>query len=166
MFSNISLSYLCEYSALQCPQAQRTSQRCREPRRSLSYDARAFSPPGAESSNNSSGGSTGGGGSSGHNEHLTLHQQQLGDRLYPKVQLLRPTFASKITGMLLELTPAQLLMLLASEDALRQKVEEAMELILSHGQELASEALLGKSVDPLIIRMNVKSVFEFLYKQK
>jgi E3 ubiquitin-protein ligase EDD1 len=48
------------------------------------------------------------------------------------------------TGMLLELTPAQLLMLLASEDALRQKVEEAMELILSHGQELASEALIGK----------------------
>jgi E3 ubiquitin-protein ligase EDD1 len=47
--------------------------------------------------------------------------------------------------MLLELTPAQLLMLLASEDALRQKVEEAMELILSHGQELASEALLGKN---------------------
>jgi E3 ubiquitin-protein ligase EDD1 len=46
--------------------------------------------------------------------------------------------------MLLELTPAQLLMLLASEDALRQKVEEAMELILSHGQELASEALIGK----------------------
>lgn len=42
--------------------------------------------------------------------------------------------ASKITGMLLELTPAQLLMLLASEDSLRQKVEEAVELILSHGQ--------------------------------
>ncbi|XP_069676360.1 E3 ubiquitin-protein ligase UBR5 isoform X2 [Periplaneta americana] len=132
-------------------QAQRSSTRCREPRRSLSYDARPFSPPGAEGSNNSSGGGSGGGGSgsgsgSGHNEHLTLHQQQLGDRLYPKVQMLRPTFASKITGMLLELTPAQLLMLLASEDALRQKVEEAMELILSHGHELASEALLDLDV--------------------
>ncbi|XP_021934340.1 E3 ubiquitin-protein ligase UBR5 isoform X2 [Zootermopsis nevadensis] len=125
-------------------QAQRSSQRCREPRRSLSFDARPFSPPGAESSNNSSGG--GSGGNSGHNEHLTLHQQQLGDRLYPKVQLLRPSFANKITGMLLELTPAQLLMLLASEDALRQKVEEAMELILNHGQELASEALLDLDV--------------------
>lgn len=155
---NIPVNCLCEYLALQCPQVQRSSQRCREPRRSLSYDARAFSPPGAESSNNSGGGS----GSSGHNEHLTLHQQQLGDRLYPKVQLLRPTFASKITGMLLELTPAQLLMLLASEDALRQKVEEAMELILSHGQELASEALLGKIVDPLIIRMGLKSVLKFV----
>lgn len=63
--------------------------------------------------------------------------------MYPRVQALRPSFASKITGMLLELTPAQLLMLLASEDALRQKVDEAVELILSHGQDLASDALLG-----------------------
>lgn len=60
------------------------------------------------------------------------------------MQALRPNFAGKITGMLLELSPAQLLMLLASEDALRQKVEEAVDLILNHGQELASEALLGK----------------------
>lgn len=62
-----------------------------------------------------------------------------------QVQSLRPTFAGKITGMLLELSPAQLLMLLASEDALRQRVEEAMELIVAHGQDLASEALLGTS---------------------
>jgi E3 ubiquitin-protein ligase EDD1 len=140
-------------------QVQRSSQRCREPRRSLSYDARPFFPPGAEGTNTTSGGGGGGGGggssgsgSSGYNEHLTLHQQQLGDRLYPKVQVLRPTFASKITGMLLELTPAQLLMLLASEDALRQKVEEAMELILSHGQELASEALIDLDVVSLLER--------------
>lgn len=41
--------------------------------------------------------------------------------------------------MLLELTPAQLLVLLASEDALRQKVREAMDLIVMH----PSEAILG-----------------------
>lgn len=125
-------------------QSQR-SPRCREPRRSLSYDARPFSPPGgAEGTGGSSGAS---GSSSGNNDHLTLHQQQLGERLYPKVHTLRPTFAGKITGMLLELTPAQLLMLLASEEALRQKVEEAVELILSHGSEqLASEALLDLDV--------------------
>lgn len=41
--------------------------------------------------------------------------------------------------MLLELTPAQLLVLLASEDALRQKVREAMDLIVLH----PSEAILG-----------------------
>lgn len=66
--------------------------------------------------------------------------------IYYQVQAIRPNFAGKITGMLLELSPAQLLMLLASEDALRQKVEEAVDLILNHGQELASEAaLLGMS---------------------
>jgi hypothetical protein len=63
--------------------------------------------------------------------------------------------------MLLELTPAQLLMLLASEDALRQKVEEAMELILSHGQELASEALLGKCRS-LIICSGIYRIFSNL----
>ena len=35
----------------------------------------------------------------------------------------------QITGMLLELTPAQLLLLLASEDSLRQRVEEAVEVL-------------------------------------
>lgn len=46
--------------------------------------------------------------------------------------------------MLLELSPAQLLLLLASDDSLRSKVEEAIELILAHSQqELTSEALLG-----------------------
>ncbi len=43
-------------------------------------------------------------------------------------------FASKITGMLLELSPAQLLLLLASEDSLRARVEEAMELLITHGR--------------------------------
>lgn len=54
--------------------------------------------------------------------------------------ILRPAvcspqaFASKITGMLLELSPAQLLLLLASEDSLRARVEEAMELLIAHGR--------------------------------
>ena len=42
--------------------------------------------------------------------------------------------APKITGMLLELSPAQLLLLLASEESLRQRVDEAMEIILSHNK--------------------------------
>lgn len=54
--------------------------------------------------------------------------------------------------MLLELPPAQLLMLLASEDALRQKVEEAFELIHSHNQDLAGEALLDLDVFSLTER--------------
>lgn len=78
---------------------------------------------------------------------------------------LHPTFAGKITGMLLELTPAQLLLLLASEDSLRAKVEEAVELILAHPQELSSEALLGesnicsfKSVIIIILELDVFSL--------
>merc|ERR1719480_150248 len=89
--------------------------RSRDAARNLSYDARPFFF-------NGEGGS---------NEHLSHHQQQLGDRLFPRVQSLRPSLATKITGMLLELTPAQLLLLLASEDSLRQRVEEAVDIILA-----------------------------------
>ncbi|CAB3231410.1 unnamed protein product [Arctia plantaginis] len=111
----------------------------REPRRVLSVDARPYSPqaaPGTEGAGYS------GERPGGHNDHLTLHQAQLGERLYPRVHALHPTFAGKITGMLLELTPAQLLVLLASEDALRQKVREAMDLIVMH----PSEAILDLDV--------------------
>lgn len=83
------------------------------------------------------------------NDHLTSQQQQLGDRLYPRVYNLHPTFAGRITGMLLELSPAQLLLLLASEDSLRIKVEEAVEMILAHSHsqnDLSSDALLGKYI--------------------
>lgn len=38
--------------------------------------------------------------------------------------------AGKITGMLLELSPAQLLTLLASEEALRMRVNEAISLLM------------------------------------
>lgn len=57
--------------------------------------------------------------------------------------------------MLLELSPAQLLLLLASDDSLRAKVEEAIEMILAHSQsqqELTSEALLELDVFSLTDR--------------
>lgn len=77
-----------------------------------------------------------------------------------QVHALRPAVAEKITGMLLELSPAQLLMLLASEDALRQKVEEAFELIHSHNQDLTSEALLDLDVFSLTERCAAKKKME------
>ncbi|XP_056647890.1 E3 ubiquitin-protein ligase hyd isoform X1 [Diorhabda sublineata] len=83
------------------------------------------------------------------NEHLTTQQQHLGERLYPKVYNLHPTFASRITGMLLELSPAQLLLLLASDESLRSKVEEAVEMILAHTHsqsEISSEAILEETL--------------------
>ncbi|KAK9719267.1 HECT-domain (ubiquitin-transferase) [Popillia japonica] len=149
------------------PSMGRGSSRSREHyRRSMSVDARPFIPsdsvaenpsmpdltgsntPGNPSANPPNPGTT-------RNEHLNSHQQQLGDRLYPKVYNLHPTFAGRITGMLLELTPAQLLLLLASEDSLRSKVENAVEMILAHShsqQEMASEALLDLDLFSLVDR--------------
>nr|CAH7746807.1 unnamed protein product [Callosobruchus chinensis] len=105
-------------------------------------------------------GAVGGGGGATRNDHLTAQQQQLGDRLYPRVYNLHPTFAGRITGMLLELFPAHLLLLLASEDSLRAKVEEAVEMILAHSHsqsELTSEALLELDVFSLNDRGGRKS---------
>ena len=36
--------------------------------------------------------------------------------------------------MLLELSPAQLLLMLTSEETLRQRVDEAVDIIMSHGR--------------------------------
>jgi hypothetical protein len=35
-------------------------------------------------------------GDGGNNDHLNSHQQQLGERLFPRVQALQPTQASKV----------------------------------------------------------------------
>ncbi|XP_066902270.1 E3 ubiquitin-protein ligase hyd isoform X4 [Halyomorpha halys] len=118
------------------------SSRCRSPRRSLSIDARSFAPSSQAVSATSSATSTPSDASQANNDHLSYHQITLGERLYPKVHALRPSFAAKITGMLLELSPAQLLMLLASEEALRQKVEEAMQIILANGHQIGNHTLL------------------------
>ncbi|XP_050027437.1 E3 ubiquitin-protein ligase UBR5 isoform X3 [Dermacentor andersoni] len=111
----------------------------------LRYDAPPFVMPGEA-----------GGSGQASNDHLSPHRQQLGQRLYPRVHALRPevqltptfsstqSLASKITGMLLEQSAAQLLLLLASEDALREKVDEALEIIVSHGRE--AETLLDLDV--------------------
>jgi len=71
-------------------QNTRSSGKCRETRRALSFDARSFHPSNTIEGNNSS---TPGSSSSTHplpinhpnNDHLTTNQQQLGERLYPKV---------------------------------------------------------------------------------
>ena len=84
-------------------------------------------------------------GEGGSNDHLSNHQQQLGERLFPRVQSLRPTLASKITGMLLELSPANLLLLLADEETLRERVEEAVDIILTSGTGTAAQSLPASS---------------------
>ncbi|PNI85297.1 UBR5 isoform 1 [Pan troglodytes] len=103
--------------------------RDRDFRRQLSIDTRPFRPASE-------------GNPSDDPEPLPAHRQALGERLYPRVQAMQPAFASKITGMLLELSPAQLLLLLASEDSLRARVDEAMELIIAHGRENGADSIL------------------------
>lgn len=88
-------------------------------RKSLNYEARPFTSS-INSSDNVS---------DNLNDHLSVHLQQLGERLYPRVYAINPNHAPKITGMLLEIPTPQLLSLLSSDDTLRLKVNEAMEII-------------------------------------
>jgi E3 ubiquitin-protein ligase EDD1 len=111
----------------------------RDTRKTLNADARPFRPSSATANNASSGGADN---SSSINafsisgtDQLTVHKMQLGERLYPRVSSLHPTNAPKITGMLLELQPSQLLMLLASEETLRNKCHEAMDIILARQRQ-------------------------------
>ncbi|OQR77876.1 E3 ubiquitin-protein ligase UBR5-like [Tropilaelaps mercedesae] len=66
------------------------------------------------------------------NEQLSTHRKQLGARLYPRVQALRPLLAAKITGMLLEQSATQVILLLTSEETLKQRVDECVDLIASN----------------------------------
>jgi len=59
---------------------------------------------------------------------------------------VRPSLAPKITGMLLELPPPQLLILLASEDSLKQRIDEAVDIILTHSRDISGEALIDLDV--------------------
>ena len=70
----------------------------------------------------------------------------MGERLYPRVHSLQPSMAGKITGMLLELSPAQTLLLMASEDSLRVRVEEAVDIIYRHGQHAPQDGGQGKLI--------------------
>ena len=63
-------------------------------------------------------------------DNLPPHVIQLGERFYPCCAALRPILSAKITGMLFELSPAQLLMLLASEDSLEQRFNEAVAIAI------------------------------------
>lgn len=93
---------------------KRTLWRNRDNRKvTLNFDSRPFRPASE----------------GGNNEHLSGHQQQLGERLYNKVNQIHPTQASKITGMLLDLPATQWIMLLSSDETLRQKANEAMATI-------------------------------------
>jgi polyadenylate-binding protein len=60
-------------------------------------------------------------------------KQILGERLFPQVQRLQPELAGKITGMLLEMDNAELLLLLDSDEQMVSKVDEAIQVLKQHG---------------------------------
>jgi len=64
----------------------------------------------------------------------TPEQQKtmIGERLFPRVSSLQPDLAGKITGMLLEMDNAELLMLLEEDSALLSKVSEAIDVLKQH----------------------------------
>ncbi|KAK9461809.1 uncharacterized protein V1516DRAFT_711260 [Lipomyces oligophaga] len=57
-----------------------------------------------------------------------LQRQMLGEALYPKIELVQPQIAGKITGMLLDLDTNSLLALLEDDEALQLRINEAVEV--------------------------------------
>ncbi|RKF63035.1 Polyadenylate-binding protein, cytoplasmic and nuclear [Erysiphe neolycopersici] len=53
-------------------------------------------------------------------------KQVLGEALFPKIQVMQPELAGKITGMLLEMENQELINLIEDDSALRAKVDEAL----------------------------------------
>ncbi|XP_016067126.1 PREDICTED: polyadenylate-binding protein 1-like [Miniopterus natalensis] len=56
-------------------------------------------------------------------------KKMLGEWLFPLIQAIQPTLASKITGMLLEMDNSELLLMLESPESLCSKVDEAVEVL-------------------------------------
>ncbi|RKU48648.1 Protein phosphatase PP2A regulatory subunit B [Coniochaeta pulveracea] len=60
------------------------------------------------------------------NTNPQAQKQILGENLFPKIQVIKPDLAGKITGMLLEMDNTELIHLLEDDGALRAKVDEAL----------------------------------------
>jgi polyadenylate-binding protein len=61
-------------------------------------------------------------------------KQMLGEKLFPLIQKQHPELAGKVTGMLLEIDNAELLLLLDSPDQLKSKVDEAVAVLRKHSK--------------------------------
>mmetsp|Transcript_98067 Transcript_98067/g.192563 ORF Transcript_98067/g.192563 Transcript_98067/m.192563 type:complete len:108 (+) Transcript_98067:1-324(+) len=58
-----------------------------------------------------------------------VQKQMLGEKLFPAISKHQPELAGKITGMMLEMDNSELLILLESDQALKAKVDEAMQVL-------------------------------------
>jgi len=68
----------------------------------------------------------------------TERKQIIGERLFPLVKALQPQTAGKITGMLLEMDNGELLHLLESERSLKEKVDEATQVLQEYAAQEAA----------------------------
>jgi len=59
----------------------------------------------------------------------SVQKQMLGEKLFPAIAKYQPEMAGKITGMMLEMDNSELLILLESEQQLKNKVEEALRVL-------------------------------------
>merc|ERR1719454_2279364 len=58
-----------------------------------------------------------------------VQKQMIGEKLYPAIARIQPELSGKITGMMLEMDNSELIMLLESEQQLKIKVDEAMQVL-------------------------------------
>merc|ERR1719262_843158 len=63
-----------------------------------------------------------------------VQKQMIGEKLYPAIAKINPEMAGKVTGMMLEMDNSELLMLLESEQQLRSKVNEALQVLGGGGK--------------------------------
>merc|ERR1719183_1683289 len=58
-----------------------------------------------------------------------VQKQMIGEKLFPAIAKYQPDLAGKVTGMMLEMDSAELIMLLENEQQLQRKVDEAMQVL-------------------------------------
>ncbi|CAF3522008.1 unnamed protein product [Rotaria sp. Silwood1] len=63
---------------------------------------------------------------------LTEQKQLLGERLFVLVQQIEPTLAAKITGMFIELDIKYILTLIKSQNILKEKIKEAIDILKTY----------------------------------
>merc|ERR1719264_1695661 len=59
----------------------------------------------------------------------SVQKQMIGEKIFIAISKIQPDLAGKITGMMLEMDNSELLILLESEQQLKNKVEEALRVL-------------------------------------